>query len=67
MIGFLSLDLTPFQGTMVACAVIEAGLIFAQLRYVPKTPVTRRLQSAAVGVAFTVIIAAILYKVGWIY
>jgi hypothetical protein len=64
MIGVLSFDLSPFQGTMVACAVVEAGLNFAQLRYVPKTPATRRLQAASVGIAFIVIIAAALYKLG---
>ncbi|QDE40454.1 hypothetical protein FIV34_15200 [Luteibacter pinisoli] len=62
MAGFLSFDFTPFQALMIACAVIEAGLIFAQLRYVPKTPQTRRLQTAALGVGFVVIIGAALFK-----
>ncbi len=67
MIAILSFDLTPFQWTIVACALVEAGLIFAQLRHVPKTPQTRRLQAIAVAVAFVIIIATVMYKLGWIH
>ncbi len=67
MTGILSFDLTPFQWTIVACALVEAGVIFAQLRHVPKTPQTRRLQAIAVTVAFIIIIAAVVEKLGWIH
>jgi len=66
MIAILTFDLTPFQWTIVACTLVEAGLIFAQLRYVPKIPQTRRLQAMAVAVAFVFIIATVIYKLGWI-
>jgi bacteriorhodopsin len=67
MIAILSFDLTPFQWAMVVCAVITAAIIFALLRHVPKTPQTRRLQSIAVAIAFVVIIATVLEKLGWIH
>lgn len=66
MIAIPSFDLTPFQWTMAICSVIAFAIIFALLRHVPKTPQTRRLQSIAVAVAFVVIIATVLEKLGWI-
>ena len=67
MIAFPLLSLTPYQWTMVACALITAAVIFALLRHVPKTPRTQRLQAVAVVMAYVLIIATVFEKLGWIH
>jgi bacteriorhodopsin len=66
MIAVPQSSLTPYQWTMVTCALITAAVIFALLRHVPKTPRTQRLQAVAVVIAYVVIIATVFEKLGWI-
>lgn len=55
------------KALMIGCAVLAGGVIFALLKHVPKTPVTRRLCGITTFLAFVLIAASICERLGWIH
>jgi hypothetical protein len=57
LVTTMFMDFTIVEAITVACAVVEISVIFALLRYVPKTPATGRLNAIATTLSFIVIAA----------